>query len=314
MSSIPWEHNNLFDTPCLSIEDINNIIRLAQYFFNNNKTKIKTYSFLNHKNIMLFFAENSTRTRISFEIAAQRLGATTHLMQQAGSSMQKGETLKDTMLTLMAMRPDAFVIRSQYSGVMEYLSQFSTVPILNAGDGWHAHPTQALLDVFTLYRAWGNRYSGRIVTIIGDVKHSRVARSNIHLLQKLGVRVRICSPATLSFIPKTFDGIEIYTDVKDAVKRADAIITLRLQLERQENGLIPKEYYSVYGVTKELLKYANPDVLVLHPGPVNPNVDISAELITDAQHSRIVEQVEAGAAVRMALLYLFCSEERIMLE
>lgn len=306
MSSIHWKHTHLFDVSSLSIGDIDTIITLASYFFTNNKTKHKSYSFLHDKNIILFFSENSTRTRLSFEIAGQRLGATTHFMQYAGSSMEKGETLIDTMKTLMAMRPDAFVIRSPYSGATQYCARFSTVPVINAGDGWHAHPTQALLDLFILHQAWRGNYEGKTLTIVGDVKHSRVARSNIQLLQKLGVRVRVCSPLTLSFVKGTFHDVAYYTDIVQAVEGVDAIMALRLQKERQANGLIPKEYPSVYGITHKVLSYAHPDVVLLHPGPVNPNIDIMSDVLESAKGSTIEEQVEAGVAVRMALLYLFC--------
>lgn len=307
MSSIHWKHKHLFDVSSLSVGDIDTIITLASYFFTNNKTVHKGYSLLQDRNILLFFTENSTRTRLSFEIAAQRLGATTHFIQPIGSSMEKGETLADTMRTLMSMCPDAFIIRSQYSGATEYCSRFSTVPIINAGDGWHAHPTQALLDLFVLHKEWKGIYQGKTVTIIGDVKHSRVVRSNIHLLQKLGVSIRICSPRTLSFVQGAFQGVEMYTDIMRAVEGTDAIIALRLQRERQSKGLIPQEYPSVYAVTKEVLAYANPNVVLLHPGPVNPDIDISSDVLCSATESRIEEQVEAGVAIRMALLYLFCT-------
>ncbi|MDE7468809.1 MAG: aspartate carbamoyltransferase catalytic subunit [Desulfovibrionaceae bacterium] len=306
MTSIHWKHKHLFDVSSLSIGDIDTIITLAKYFFVNNRAGHKGYSLLQGKNIILFFSENSTRTRLSFEIAAQRLGATTHFLQSAGSSMEKGETLSDTMRTLMAMRPDACVIRSQYSGAAQYCSSFADVPIINAGDGWHAHPTQALLDLFILHQAWKGEYKGKTITIVGDVKHSRVARSNIHLLQKLGIHVRICAPRTLSFVQGTFHGVEVYTDILKSVEGVDAIMALRLQRERQAGGLIPKEYPSCYCITRDVLECANPHVLLLHPGPVNPNIDIASNILGNAVESRIEEQVEAGVAVRMALLYLFC--------
>lgn len=314
MSSIEWKHKHLFDVVSLSLEDIDTIMKIARYFYKNNTSGHTSYTLLQGKNIILFFAENSTRTRLSFEMAAERLGATTHCMQESGSSMQKGETLADTMRTLMAMRPHACVMRSQYSGAVEYCSRFSTVPILNAGDGWHAHPTQALLDMYTLHEAWKGNFKDKVLTIVGDVKHSRVARSNIHLLQKCGVHIRVCSPATVSFIRGTFPNVEYYTDTTSAVRGADAIMALRLQSERQADGLIPKEYYGVYGITRDILRYAQPNVILLHPGPVNPNVDIAWDIIEYAEESRILKQVEAGVAIRMALLYLFCVPDAVLLQ
>lgn len=302
-----WEHSHLHDVTSLTKNDVEKVLSLTERYFTLNRDGKKEHSILKGKDVLLFFMENSTRTRNSFDIAAQRLGARTFSVQKLGSSMQKGETLRDTIYTLHAMRPDAIVMRSEYSGATEYVAQYVNVPVLNAGDGWHAHPTQALLDLFVLFRAWKGDFSNRVVAIVGDTKHSRVARSNIHLLQKFGVAVRVCSPPTLCLHKEAFPGVLFFDDVTKAVEGVDAIIALRLQFERQEAGLVPREYYTVYGIQPSIVQHAKNTVVVLHPGPINPALDIDASFGDGTGHSKILEQVESGVATRMALLTLFLS-------
>lgn len=257
--------------------------------------------------VNLFF-EASTRTRTSFEIAAKRLGMEVVNLVVGASSVTKGETLRDTILTLDAMRPDAVVVRHSTSGVPAHLANFSQAHFINAGDGAHEHPTQALLDALTIRRHFG-KIAGLTVAILGDVLHSRVARSNVHLLTKLGAQVRISGPRTL-----LADGIEhladgnagtatVYTSIQAAVTEADAIMMLRIQRERQNSAFLPTlgEYFKFYGLNQARLQLARPNAIVLHPGPINRNVEIASE-IADSVQSKILEQVQNGVAVRMAVL------------
>ncbi|HND20116.1 MAG TPA: aspartate carbamoyltransferase catalytic subunit [Acidobacteriota bacterium] len=257
--------------------------------------------------VNLFF-EASTRTRTSFELAAKRLGMEVVNLVVGASSVTKGETLRDTILTLDAMRPDAVVVRHSTSGVPAHLANFSQAHFINAGDGAHEHPTQALLDALTIRRHFG-KIAGLTVAILGDVLHSRVARSNVHLLTKLGAQVRISGPRTL-----LADGIEhladgnagtatVYTSIQAAVTEADAIMMLRIQRERQNSAFLPTlgEYFKFYGLNQARLQLARPNAIVLHPGPINRNVEIASE-IADSVQSKILEQVQNGVAVRMAVL------------
>ena len=257
--------------------------------------------------VNLFF-EASTRTRTSFELAAKRLGMEVVNLVVGASSVTKGETLRDTILTLDAMRPDAVVVRHSTSGVPAHLANFSQAHFINAGDGAHEHPTQALLDALTIRRHFG-KIAGLTVAILGDVLHSRVARSNVHLLTKLGAQVRISGPRTL-----LADGIEhladgnagtatVYTSIQEAVTEADAIMMLRIQRERQNSAFLPTlgEYFKFYGLNQTRLQLARPNAIVLHPGPINRNVEIASE-IADSVQSKILEQVQNGVAVRMAVL------------
>ncbi|HNB72515.1 MAG TPA: aspartate carbamoyltransferase catalytic subunit [Acidobacteriota bacterium] len=257
--------------------------------------------------VNLFF-EASTRTRTSFELAAKRLGMEVVNLVVGASSVTKGETLRDTILTLDAMRPDAVVVRHSTSGVPAHLANFSQAHFINAGDGAHEHPTQALLDALTIRRHFG-KIAGLTVAILGDVLHSRVARSNVHLLTKLGAQVRISGPRTL-----LADGIEhladgnagtatVYTSIQEAVTEADAIMMLRIQRERQNSAFLPTlgEYFKFYGLNQTRLQLAHPNAIVLHPGPINRNVEIASE-IADSVQSKILEQVQNGVAVRMAVL------------
>lgn len=251
--------------------------------------------------INLFF-ENSTRTQSSFELAGKRLGADVLNMAVGASSLKKGETVLDTAMTLNAMRPHLLIVRHQSSGAVELLAQKVDCAVVNAGDGQHEHPTQALLDALTIRRHL-NRLEGLTVAICGDVAHSRVARSNIMLLSKMNVRLRIIGPATL--LPSGADklGAEVFTDMREGLKGADVVMMLRLQVERMEGSFIPsaREYYQYFGLDQKKLNLANENALVMHPGPMNRGVEIDSN-VADGVQSVIREQVEMGVAARMAVL------------
>ncbi|MBQ1539295.1 MAG: aspartate carbamoyltransferase catalytic subunit [Desulfovibrio sp.] len=303
-----WKHKDLLDVTQLSREDADHLLDLAASFQEINRRPVKKVPTLKGKSIILFFAENSTRTKTSFDIAGKRLSADTHALSKSGSSINKGESLKDTGQTLMAMNPDVIVIRHSSSGAAEYLAKLLPCSIVNAGDGWHAHPTQALLDSFSLRQVWGPSFEGKTLLILGDIAHSRVARSNLYLLNLLGCKVRFCGPSTL--LPPGIDGwnCEVYTDIEEALKGVDACMCLRLQLERQEAGLLPDllEYSRRYCLTRERLNLAKPGAKVLHPGPMNRGLEIADE-IADCPDSLVLDQVSAGVAVRMAVLYLLAT-------
>ncbi|MEZ5713619.1 MAG: aspartate carbamoyltransferase catalytic subunit [Sphingobium sp.] len=249
------------------------------------------------------FFENSTRTLLSFEIAGKRLGADVVNMHAAQSSVKKGETLIDTAVTLNAMRADVIVIRHGSSGAVQLIADKVDCPVLNAGDGWHEHPTQALLDALTIRRRRGY-IEGQIVTICGDVLHSRVARSNMLCLAALGAQVRVVAPPTLMPAQAECMGATPYTDFDTALDGADVVMMLRLQNERMDGAFIPspREYHMLYGLTPERLANAKPDALVMHPGPMNRGVEITSGVADDPERSAITEQVEMGVAVRMACL------------
>lgn len=252
--------------------------------------------------VNLFF-EASTRTRTSFEIAARRLGADTISITSSGSSVSKGESLVDTLNTIGAMRPDAIVIRHSASGAPHFIARYLPIPIVNAGDGTHEHPTQALLDARTILDR-RDSLEGLRVAIIGDIAHSRVARSNVFLLSKFGVQVVLCGPASL--LPKEMKeiapGVELTTDMEQAIRNADVIMMLRVQLERQNDPSFPaNEYFRFFGLRPEHMELAKPEVIVMHPGPMNRGREISSE-VADSQRSAILNQVENGISVRMAVL------------
>lgn len=307
-----WRHKDLLDVSQLDQQEVEHIFATAAHFAEINQRSIKKVPVLKGKSVILFFAEASTRTKTSFDIAGKRLSADTFSLAKTGSSLQKGESLKDTALTLYAMHPDAIVLRHWQSGAAAFLASRLDCSIINAGDGWHAHPTQALLDGFTLSQVW-NSFEGKTVCILGDIAHSRVARSNVQLFTMLGARVRLCAPRTL--LPAGYRSwpVEIYTDLTKACAGADAIICLRLQLERQQAGLLPdlREYAALYGLQARHLRVAAPDVQIMHPGPVNRGLEISSDL-ADAGASLILDQVSAGVAVRMALLHLFLTRPRVV--
>jgi aspartate carbamoyltransferase catalytic subunit len=258
---------------------------------------------LRGKMIVNLFFEASTRTRTSFEIAAKRLGADAISIAASGSSVSKGESLVDTLNTLAAMRPNAIVMRHAASGAPHFLARHLTMPIINAGDGTHEHPTQALLDARTILDRRAS-LEGLRVAIIGDIAHSRVARSNVYLLSKFGARIVLCGPASLlpRELARIAPGVTLTNDIREAILNADVIMMLRVQLERQHEAAFPSgEYFQFYGLRLEHLALANPDVIVMHPGPINRGRELSSE-VADSQRSVILNQVENGVAVRMAVL------------
>ncbi|WP_374389115.1 aspartate carbamoyltransferase catalytic subunit [Sandaracinobacter sp.] len=257
------------------------------------------------------FFENSTRTLLSFEIAGKRLGADVVNLAAGQSSLKKGETLLDTALTLNAMRPDVIVIRHESSGAVGLIAEKVDCPVLNAGDGRHEHPTQALLDALTIRRRKG-RIEGLTVAICGDILHSRVARSNFHLLSALGAEVRAVAPPTLMPTDVERLGARAFTDMESGLKGADVVMMLRLQLERMDGAYVPstREYFRTFGLTRQRLAAAGDDVLVMHPGPMNRGVEIESAVADDIQRSAISEQVEMGVAVRMACLDVLTRSRR----
>jgi aspartate carbamoyltransferase catalytic subunit len=286
----------------LSAEEISGLLDLSEEFVELNRQIEKKRTTLRGRTLINLFFEASTRTQASFEIAGKRLGADVMNMSVASSSIRKGETLLDTAATLNAMHPDLIVIRHQASGAVELLAQKVQCSVINAGDGAHEHPTQALLDALTIRRNKGE-IERLTVVICGDILHSRVARSNIILLNTLGARVRVVAPSTL--LPTGIErmGVEVHRDMRDGLRDADIVMMLRLQRERMNGSLIPstKEYFHYYGLDTAKLKYAKPDALVMHPGPMNRGVEIDSA-VADGAQSLIQEQVEMGVAVRMAVL------------
>ena len=306
-----WRHKDLLEISQLTREEIGHVFETAARFAEVNRRPIKKVPILKGKSVVLFFAEASTRTKTSFDMAGKRLSADTFSLTKSGSSLQKGESLKDTALTLQAMNPDAIVIRHWDSGAARFLAERLSCSIINAGDGWHAHPTQALLDGFTLHQVWGS-FAGKTVCILGDIAHSRVARSDVELLTMLGARVRICAPRTLLPAMVRTWPVEVFSDVARACEGVDAVICLRLQLERQQAGLLPdlREYACTYGLSARHLEKAKADVKIMHPGPMNRGLEISSEL-ADCGASLILDQVASGVAVRMTLLHLYLTRTRI---
>ncbi len=288
-------------------EDIQLILDTAVSFKEVLERPIKKVPPLQGKTIVNLFFESSTRTRISFELAERRLSADVVNFAASGSSVSKGETLKDTARNIEAMKIDTVIIRHASAGAPHFLSRVVQANVINAGDGAHEHPTQALLDMYTL-REKHKTLEGLRVCIVGDILHSRVARSNIYGLKTRGAEVSVCGPATM--IPRDLDrlGVPIYHRLEDVIPRVDALNVLRIQLERQERGLFPslREYHRYFGVTKEKVERANRPITILHPGPINRDVEISADL-ADGEHSVILQQVTNGVAVRMAVLYLLGS-------
>jgi len=283
--------------------EIEAILDRAKDFQTIQNQPAKRLDTLRGKLVTLMFFEASTRTRTSFEIAAKRLGADSISISASGSSLSKGESLLDTLNTLAAMRPSAIVMRHAASGAPHFLARHLPTPIINAGDGTHEHPTQALLDARTILDQRPS-LEGLRVAIIGDIAHSRVARSNIFLLAKFGVDIVLCGPAPLvpPDLARMAPGVSITNDISDAIRDADVIMMLRVQLERQHEAAFPAaEYFSFYGLRLEHLDLARPDALVMHPGPINRGREIASE-VADSQRSVILNQVENGVAVRMAVL------------
>ncbi|WP_319763223.1 aspartate carbamoyltransferase catalytic subunit [Maridesulfovibrio sp.] len=305
-----WRHKDLLDVTQLSTEEVQHVFETATYFQEINSRPVKKVPTLKGHSVVLFFAEPSTRTKTSFDMAGKRLSCDTFSLAKSSSSLTKGETLKDTALTLQAMNPDGIVIRHWASGAAQFLAERLDCSIINAGDGRHAHPTQALLDSFTLYQEWGS-LEGKTILILGDIAHSRVARSNLILLNKMGAKVRFCGPRTL--LPPFIKDwpAEVFTDINEACKGVDAVMCLRLQLERQQDGLLPdlREYSNYFGLGHKQIELANPDVKILHPGPMNRGVEINSEL-ADCESSLVLDQVASGVATRMALLYLYLTRKK----
>ncbi len=287
----------------LERSEIEAILNRAKDFQPFENHTFKRLDILRGKMIVNLFYESSTRTRTSFEIAAKRLGADAVSITAAGSSVSKGESLVDTLNTLAAMRPDAIVMRHQASGAPHFLARHLPTPIINAGDGTHEHPTQALLDARTILDQRPS-LEGLRVAIIGDIAHSRVARSNIYLLSKFGADIVLCGPASLlpAELAEIASGVRLTYDIREAIRDADVIMMLRVQLERQHEAAFPGgEYFQFYGLRLEHLELAKPDAIVMHPGPINRGREISSE-VADSQRSVILNQVENGVAVRMAVL------------
>ena len=295
----------------MSAEEINFILETADSFKEINSRQIKKVPTLRGKTIVNLFFEASTRTRTSFEIAGKRLSADTVNISASSSSVVKGETLEDTAQNIEAMHPDIIVMRHSASGACDYLAQRLKCSVINAGDGTHEHPSQALLDAFTIRQHKG-RVAGLTVAIVGDITHSRVVRSNIYCLNKLGAKVRIAGPRTM--LPPGIDrlGCEVYSNLKDAITDADCVMMLRIQRERQGKTLIPslREYSRFFGLNNDNLKLAKEDAIVMHPGPMNRGVEI-ASAVADGPQNVILDQVENGVAVRMALLYLVAGGEKL---
>ena len=285
-------------------EDITLILDTAISFKEVLERPIKKVPPLQGKTIVNLFFESSTRTRISFELAERRLSADVVNFTASGSSVSKGETLKDTARNIEAMKIDMVVIRHASSGAPHFLTRVVKANVINAGDGAHEHPTQALLDMMTLREKYG-KLEGLRVCIVGDILHSRVARSNIYGLKTMGVEVSVCGPATM--IPRNIEalGVRVYHRLEDVIPQVDALNVLRIQLERQKSALFPslREYHRFFGVTKEKVDRAPKPITIMHPGPINRDVELSADL-ADGPHSVILEQVTNGEAVRMAVLYL----------
>lgn len=301
-SDLVFPHRHLLGIEGLSPHDIAVLLDLAETAIEVSRQVEKKRSTLRGRTLINLFFEASTRTQSSFELAGKRLGADVMNMSIATSSVKKGETLLDTAMTLNAMRPDIIVVRHAQAGAVHLLAKKVDCSVVNAGDGAHEHPTQALLDALTIRRNKG-RVAGLTVTICGDILHSRVARSNILLLGALGARVRAVGPTTL--LPAGLErmGVEVFHDMRAGLKDADIVMMLRLQRERMQGGFIPsaKEYFRFYGLDEDKLRHAKPDALVMHPGPMNRGVEIDSS-VADGPRSLVREQVEMGVAVRMAVL------------
>src|SRR6266576_6858778 len=303
MQEYRFGHRHLLGIEGLTPDDISHVLDLANGYVELNRQAEKKNALLRGRTLINCFFENSTRTRTSFEVAGKRLGADVINMAVQASSMRKGETLIDTAMTLNAMHPDVLVVRHPESGAVQLLSEKVDCAVINGGDGSHEHPTQALLDALTIRRRRG-RLEGLLVAVCGDILHSRVARSNIHLLGIMGARVRAIAPPPL--LPPALDrlGVEVFTDMRRGLEGCDIVMMLRLQTERMQGSFVPsiREYFHFYGLDYDKLQVAKPDALIMHPGPMNRGVEIDSEVADDIDRSLIREQVEMGVAVRMACL------------
>jgi aspartate carbamoyltransferase catalytic subunit len=300
-----FPHRHLLSIQGLKAEEITALLDIADGYVEQNRRPDKKASHLRGRTVINLFFENSTRTRTSFELAGKRLSADVINMSVASSSVKKGETLIDTAMTLNAMHPDVLVVRHPESGAVKLLADKVQGSVINGGDGSHEHPTQALLDALTIRRRRG-RIEGLTVAICGDILHSRVARSNIHLLNTMGARVRVVAPRTLLPVEIERLGVEVFHDMRRGLRDVDIVMMLRLQLERMQGRLVPsvREYFHFFGLDYEKLKEARPDALIMHPGPMNRGIEIDSVLADDIHRSVILDQVELGVAVRMACLDL----------
>jgi aspartate carbamoyltransferase catalytic subunit len=294
---------HLLSTERLSASDIHALLELATGYYTRNREIDKKHPILRGLTLINLFYENSTRTRTSFELAGKRLGMDVVNISGSGSSASKGENLLDSARTLNAMQPDAIVIRHAASGSAELIARHIDCKVINAGDGSHQHPTQALLDAFTITRRKGD-IRGLTIAICGDVAHSRVARSNIALLKTMGANVRLIAPPQLMPSRPEQLGCTLHYSLDEGLKDADVVMMLRVQTERMQGAAIPtiREYFTRFGLSHARLAHAKPDVLVLHPGPINRGVEITGELADDLEKNAILDQVEAGVAVRQAIL------------
>ena len=308
-NAIKISQKHLLGIQDLSISDVKLILDEAKKFISLNKSKNKKLDILRGKTQINLFFEPSTRTQSSFELAGKRLGADVMSMNITNSAIKKGETLIDTAMTLNAMHPDIIVVRHQDSGASNLLSQKVNCSVLNAGDGRREHPTQALLDALTITEK-KKKIEGLRIAICGDILHSRVARSNIFLLNMLGAEVNIVAPTNL--MPKDIEkfGVKTFSNMKEGVKDCDIVMMLRLQNERMSSSFLSsnREYYEYYGLTPDKLEKAKKDAIIMHPGPMNRGIEIDTKLADDINKSVIKEQVELGVAVRMACLKIFCEK------
>lgn len=304
-----WNRKDLLGLEDLNSEEIEHILITAKSFQEILERPIRKVPTLRGKTIVNLFLEPSTRTSTSFDIAAKRLSADTVNISAKSSSILKGETLLDMARNLEAMKIDVLIVRHSASGAPHFLAKRLRSSVVNAGDGWHEHPSQGLLDIFTIKEKY-KRLSGLNVLIVGDIAHSRVARSNIFGLLKMGAKITICAPPTL--LPWGIEnlGVSVSYNLDEAIKKADIIMVLRLQIERQTQNLFPslREYARLFGITRERMKKAKKNVLIMHPGPINRGIEIEAE-VADGPWSVILEQVTSGVSVRMAILYLLSGGE-----
>ncbi len=306
-----FRQQHLLGIEPLHPSEITTILDLADSYADQNRRNVRHEPILAGMTQINMFFENSTRTQASFELAGDRLGADVMNMAMQASSIKKGETLIDTALTLNAMHPDLLVVRHPHSGAVDLLSQKVNAAVLNAGDGRHEHPTQALLDALTIRRAKG-RLHRLSIAICGDIAHSRVARSNIMLLGKMENRIRLIGPPTLMPSGIADFGVEVFEDMEEGLRDVDVVMMLRLQKERMDGGFIPseREYFHRYGLDAEKLQFAKPDAIVMHPGPMNRGVEIDGNIADDINRSVIQTQVEMGVAVRMAAMDLLAQNLR----
>jgi aspartate carbamoyltransferase catalytic subunit len=309
-SEFRWTKKNLLSLEDLSKEEISLILNTAESFKEVSNREVKKVPALRGKTVANLFFESSTRTRTSFEVAAKRLSADTINFSSSGSSTSKGESLTDTAKNIEAMHVDTIVMRHPSSGAAEFLARSCKAGVVNAGDGIHEHPTQGLLDMFTI-KERKKTLEGVKVCLVGDILHSRVARSNIWGLTKMGAKVTVCGPPTL--IPRGIEklGVEVSYDLDKIIKDQDVLNILRIQLERQQGAFFPsiREYAAEYGISNERMKKAKSDVMIMHPGPINRGVELSSE-VADGKHSVILDQVTNGVAVRMAVLFHTTMVER----